>query len=58
MGLLEYERLASHTQLFDAKWVVDLKATNESILGTEDIQSLGALGDSYDMIRPMKLIPL
>jgi hypothetical protein len=58
-GLLRYGILASRfTQLFDAKWVESAQATDDRILGTEDIQSLGSLGDSYDMIRRMKVVPL
>ena len=27
-------------------------------LGTEDIESLGSLGDSYDMVSRMKMVPI
>ena len=58
-GLLRYGTLASrYTLLFDQKWVERAEATGEGILGTEDIQSLGSLGDSYDMISRMKLLPV
>jgi hypothetical protein len=58
-GLLRYGILASrYTELFDTKWVESAQATDDRILGTEDIQSLGSLGDSYDMIRRMRVVPL
>ena len=44
--------------MFDTKWVESAQATDDRILGTEDIQSLGSLGDSYDMIRRMRVVPL
>jgi hypothetical protein len=44
--------------LFDRKWVQTAEATDQRILGTEDIQSLGSLGDSYDMISRMKVVPV
>ena len=58
-GLLRYGTMASHyTHLFDRRWVEDAEKTSDAILGTEDIQSLGSLGDSYEMIRRMKIIPM
>jgi hypothetical protein len=58
-GLLKYGTLASrYTLLFDRKWVQTAEATDQRILGTEDIQSLGSLGDSYDMISRMKVVPV
>jgi len=58
-GLLRYGTLASrYTLLFDTKWVQNAEATDQRILGHEDIQSLSSLGDSYDLIRRMKVIPI
>jgi len=58
-GLLRYGTLASrYTLLFDKKWVQTAEVTDQRILGTEDLQSLGSLGDSYDMIRRMKVVPV
>ena len=58
-GLLRYGTMASrYTHLFDRRWIVEAEKTNEGILGTEDIQSLSSLGDSYEMIRRMKIIPM
>jgi hypothetical protein len=56
---LRYGILASrYNELFDKKWVENVEATDQRILGTEDIQSLSSLGDSYDLIRRMKVLPL
>ena len=58
-GLLRYGTLASrYTLLFDRKWVESAEATDQRILGTEDIQSLSSLGQSYDMISRMKVVPV
>jgi len=58
-GLLRYGTMASrYIQFFDRRWVDPGENVDEQILGTEDIQSLGSLGDSYDMVRQMKVIPM
>lgn len=58
-GLLRYGTLASrYTQLFDRKWIESAETTDQRILGHEDIQALGSLGESYDLIRRMKILPI
>jgi hypothetical protein len=58
-ALLEYGRLASrYTQLFDRKWVKRADATDEPLLGSADIQSLADLGNSYQVITRMRIVPL
>jgi hypothetical protein len=58
-GLFRYGTLASqYTQAFDNKWVNDINAAQESLLGTEDIQSLADLGNSYELIRKMRSVPI
>jgi hypothetical protein len=58
-GLLRYGTLASqYTQAFDSKWVNGLKANEEGLLGTADIQSLADLGDSYELVRKMRIVPI
>ena len=47
-----------YSELFDTKWVENAETTDQRILGTEDIQSLSSLGDSYGLIRRMKVVPL
>jgi hypothetical protein len=58
-GLLEYGALASHyTQLFEAKWIKGTEAGPEGLLGTADIQSLADLGNSYELVRKMRSVPI
>jgi hypothetical protein len=56
-GLLQYGTLATrYTQLFGSKWV-DGNDT-EPLLGTADIQSLADLGNSYEVVRKMRAVPI
>jgi len=59
-GLVKYGSLATrYTQLFDTKWVkAQRAATRDELLGTEDIQSLADIGNSFDRIANMKLFPI
>jgi hypothetical protein len=57
-GLRRYGELASrYMQLFDNKWVEGVN-TSEPLLGTADIQSLADLGNSYELIRKMRVVPI
>jgi hypothetical protein len=58
-GLLEYGALAaSYTQRFDAKWVHGRPPENEALLGSADIQSLADLGNSFAIVRGMRVVPI
>jgi hypothetical protein len=58
-GLAKYGTLATtYTQQFHAKWVTHTTPTDEPLLGTGDIQSLADLGNSYQVIQKMKLVPV
>jgi len=58
-GSLQYGTLASrYTQLFNSKWVEGVNAPEEPLLGTADIQSLADLGNSYELIRKMRVVPI
>ena len=58
-GLLEYGELATtYTRAFDAKWLRGANPSNDPLLGTADLQSLADLGNSYDVIRQMKVVPI
>jgi hypothetical protein len=58
-GLRTYGTLASrYTQLFDNKWVEGVNAAEESLLGAADIQSLADLGNSYELVRKIRIIPI
>jgi hypothetical protein len=58
-GLRRYGTLATrYTQLFDSKWVDGINTSEDPLLGTADIQSLADLGDSYELIRKMRVVPI
>ena len=57
-GLREYGTLASrYTQLFERKWVKGGGAPEE-LLGTADIRSLADLGNSYELVKKMRVVPI
>ena len=56
-GLTEYGNLAAtYSEDFDNKWVRG-GAKDEALLGTADIQSLADLGNSYGVVREMRVVP-
>jgi hypothetical protein len=57
-GLLEYGALAhEYVWLFHRKWVKREAQESEAIIGSADIQSLADLGNSFDVVRKMRLAP-
>ena len=57
-GLMEYGRLAQrYVREFDQKWLRGGAPTSEPLVGNADIQSLADLGNSFEVIRSMKLVP-
>jgi hypothetical protein len=58
-GLREYGTLAQrYVRAFDAKWVRGEAADDEPFLGTGDIQSLADLGNSFEVVKGMRIIPV
>jgi hypothetical protein len=58
-GLLEYGAFASsYTRAFEAKWLRAGAPPNEALLGTADLQSLADLGNSFSVIREMRIVPI
>ena len=56
-GLADYGLLAQqYVEGFQQKWVVG-KSGSEELLGTGDIQSLADLGNSYAVVREMRITP-
>lgn len=56
-GTMEYGRLAGrYTQGFEHKWVAG-PDPGEELLGTSDIQSLADIGNSYEVVRKMRITP-
>ena len=57
-GLHEYGTLAArYAREFDHKWVQGGASADEQLLGSGDIQSLADLGNSYTVVKEMKLTP-
>ena len=57
-GSAEYELLASrYVEGFQEKWVAANAGGSEELLGTGDIQSLADLGNSYAVVREMRIVP-
>ncbi len=57
-GLDTYGKLASrYVEKFDGKWILGPDSESEKVLGTEDIQSLAALGDSIAFMEHMRFVP-
>ena len=57
-GLADYGSLAScYVEEFQEKWVMRRVMHRNELLGTGDIQSLADLGNSYSMVREMRLVP-
>jgi hypothetical protein len=57
-GFLKYSILANtYNRSFEKKWVAGNALPVEPLLGSADIQSLADLGNSFKMIREMKIFP-
>jgi hypothetical protein len=58
-GLREYGTLAErYVREFDAKWLRGGVAADEPLLGNGDIQSLADLGNSFEVVRTMRMMPV
>ena len=58
-GLFEFGILGSeYTQGFHRKWVERKSRTEEELLGSGDIQSLADLGNSFEIIQKMRILPV
>jgi hypothetical protein len=56
--LAEYGLLASrYVENCQQKWEVDEPIPTEELLGTGDIPSLADLGNSYGLVRDMRMVP-
>jgi hypothetical protein len=56
-GLREYGTLAeTYVRDFDTKWLRGAKPKDEVLVGTADIQSLADLGNSFEVVRSMRLV--
>jgi len=58
-GLREYGTFAEqYTRAFAEKWLRGEAPRDETLLGTGDIQSLADLGNSYEVVRTMRTVPI
>lgn len=58
-GLRDYGTLAErYVREFDAKWLRGGAPADEAFVGSGDIQSLADLGNSYEVVRTMRLVPI
>jgi hypothetical protein len=58
VGLREYGTLAQrYVREFDAKWLRGGAPDSEPLVGSGDIQSLADLGNSFEIVRSMRLVP-
>jgi len=57
-GLLEYGALAErYVRDFDGKWLRSGAQESEPLMGSADIQSLADMGNSFTVVRTMRLAP-
>jgi hypothetical protein len=58
VGLREYGTLAQrYVREFDAKWLRGGALPDEPLVGSADVQSLADLGNSYALVRDMRMVP-
>jgi hypothetical protein len=58
-GLNEYGTLAErYVREFDGKWLRGAAPASEPLLGSADIQSLADMGNSFSVLRTMRLAPI
>jgi hypothetical protein len=58
-GLLEYGALAeNYVRDFDGKWLRGGAQSGEPLMGSADIQSLADMGNSFTVVRTMRLAPI
>jgi len=57
-GLADYGLLAQrYVEGFRDKWILEHSISSEELLGTGDIQSLADLGNGYNVVQEMRLVP-
>jgi hypothetical protein len=57
-GLAEYGSLAQrYVREFDKKWMRGGAVADDTLMGSADIQSLADLGNSFEVVRRMKVVP-
>ena len=58
-GLREYGTLAQrYVREFDTKWLRGGAPADETLIGSGDVQSLADLGNSFEVVRTMRVVPV
>ncbi len=58
-GLRQYGHLAKrYVDEFDAKWLRGAATGGEPLVGSADVQSLADMGNSFEVVRGMRLVPI
>ncbi len=58
-GNAEFGTLAErYVRAFNARWLAGGSGTNEQLLGSADIQSLGELSTTTEVVRTMRIVPI
>lgn len=58
-GNREYGTLAArYVREFDAKWLRGGAPADEPLVGSGDIQSLADLGNSFEIVKTMRIVPV
>ena len=58
-GLHDYGHLAKrYVDNFDAKWLQGSAPGDEPLVGSADVQSLADMGNSFEVVRSMRLVPI
>jgi hypothetical protein len=58
-GMRVYGHLAKrYVDEFDAKWLGGVAGSGEPLVGSADVQSLADMGNSFEVVRGMRLVPI
>ncbi len=58
-GLREYGTLAQrYVREFDAKWLRGGAPAGEALVGSGDVQSLADMGNSFEVVKGMRIVPV
>ncbi|MGE5088388.1 MAG: hypothetical protein ACM3QY_04605 [Candidatus Levyibacteriota bacterium] len=58
-GIRDYGHLAKrYVDEFNAKWLGDAAGGGEPLVGSADVQSLADMGNSFEVVRGMRLVPV
>jgi len=57
-ALMDYGALATeYTRQFHDRWISGNRPESEPLMGSADIQSLADLGNSFELVKRMRIVP-